>query len=176
MSKTVVLYRTKYGTTEKYARWIAQDTGADVFDARRVRIQSLMDYDTIVYCGGLYAGGILGFSRIKKNDQKLADKKLLVAAVGATTKSDEARKEVMDKNLTASMKGRVPLFLLRGGLDYKNMNVKDRLLMFLLYTSIKSKDPDTLDNDSKGILATYGKTVDFTNRAAIEPIVAAIRA
>ncbi len=27
MNRTVVVYRSKYGTTKQYATWIAQDTG-----------------------------------------------------------------------------------------------------------------------------------------------------
>ena len=176
MQRVAVIYKTKYGSTEKYARWIAQDVNADLYKSGSVSIDSLMAYDTIVYCGGLYAGGMLGFSSIKKNYGRLSRKKLIVVAVGATTKNEAAAKEIKEKNLTAEMKDNIPFFLLRGGLDYKRMNAKDRMLMYLLVKSLKSKNPDKLDNDAKGIIATYGKTVDFTNKSAIAPIVAAIKA
>ena len=61
MAKIVVVYKSKYGSTEKYAHWIAEDVKADIFKADNVKLDILLDYDTIVYCGGLYAGGILGF-------------------------------------------------------------------------------------------------------------------
>ena len=67
MAKIAVVYKSKYGSTEKYAHWIAEDVKADIFKADNVKLDILLDYDTIVYCGGLYAGGILGFSLIKKN-------------------------------------------------------------------------------------------------------------
>lgn len=69
------------------------------------------------------------------------------------------------------MKSKVHFFVLRGGLNYKKMNILDRILMYFLYKSIKNKDPRELDDDSKGILATYGKVVDFTNKNAIAPII-----
>jgi len=40
-----------------------------------------------------------------------------------------------------------------------------------MYKYIKKKDPEKLDNDSKGFLETYGKTVDFTDKKAIDPII-----
>jgi len=174
MKKVAVVYKSKYGTTEKYAKWIAEEVCADIFKVNETDIKKLTEYNTIVYCGSLYAGGMLGFSFIKKNYHKICDKKIIVAAVGATLKKESAASEVKSQNLTAEMADKVQFFLLRGGLNYKKMNVIDRLLMYLLVKSIKHKKPEDLDIDSKGILATYGKVVDFTNKSSIAPIIAAI--
>lgn len=171
MSNIVVVYKSKYGSTEKYAKWIAEALSADIFGANEITPNKLENYTTIIYCGGLYVGGILGFSLIKKNYSKLQNKKIIVVAVGATLKNEEVKEELKNKNLTDEMKNKVHFFVLRGGLNYKKMNALDRFLMYLMYKSIKKKDPETLDDDSKGILATYGKVVDFTNKNAIAPIV-----
>lgn len=151
-----------------------EHTCADIFKVTEIKADKLEEYDTIVYCGGLYVGGILGFSFIKKSYLKFYDKKLIVVAVGATLKKDEAVEEVKARNLTDEMKDNVQLFLLRGGLNYKKMNVIDRLLMFLLIKSVKLKKAEKLDDDTKGMIATYGKVVDFTNKNAITPIINAI--
>jgi menaquinone-dependent protoporphyrinogen IX oxidase len=174
MSKVAVLYKSKYGSTEKYARWIAEDAKADIFKVDEIKIDKLKDYDTIVYCGGLYAGGMLGFSFIKKNYNNFRDKKLIVAAVGATLKKEDAADEVKKQNLTAEMMDNVKFFLLRGGLNYKKMSIMDKFLMYMLVKSIKSKRQEELDSDSKGVLGTYGKVVDFTNKNSIAPIIAEI--
>lgn len=174
MKKVAVVYKSKYGSTEKYAKWIAEDTYADIFKASKIKVDKLKEYDTIVYCGGLYAGGILGFSFIKNNYLKFCDKKLIVVAVGATLKKDEAIEEVKIKNLAVEMIGKVQFFLLRGGLNYKKMNFIDRFLMFMLIKSVKFKKTEVLDDDTKGMIATYGKVVDFTNKNEIEPIINAI--
>ncbi len=175
MAKVAVVYRSKYGSTEKYASWIAEDVKADIFKANNVKIDTLMGYDTIVFCGGLYAGGLLGFSLIKKNFSSLSGKRMIVVAVGATLKKEDEVDQVRDKNITPEMQGKVHFFLLRGGLNYPRMNALDRFLMYLLVKSIKSKKAEELDDDSKGLLATYGKTIDFTNRNAIGPIVDKIK-
>jgi len=174
MKKVAVVYKSKYGSTEKYAKWIAEDTGADIFKANEIAVGKLQEYDAIVYCGGLYAGGILGFSFIKKNYFKICDKKLIVVAVGATLKKDEAIEEIKARNLTEEMKDKVQVFLLRGGLNYKKMNLIDRLLMFMLVKSVKLRKTEELDDDTKGLIATYGKVVDFTNKNTIAPIIDAI--
>ncbi|MDQ2086590.1 flavodoxin domain-containing protein [Herbivorax sp. ANBcel31] len=175
MVKTIVIYKSKYGSTEKYAKWIAEDVKADIFKASEVNVSKLSEYDTIVFCGGLYAGGIIGFSLIRKNYDKLKNKKIIVVAVGATLRKENEVEGEKNKNLTPEMRDRVQFFILRGGLNYKKMGLIDRFLMFLLVSSIKSKKPEQLDNDAKGILATYGKTVDFTDKKSIQPIVDAIK-
>ncbi len=176
MGRIVVAYQTKYGTTKTYAEWIAEETGADLLEFKRAKPEQLLKYDTIVYCGGLYAGGMLGFSRIRKQYSMFREKRLIVAAVGATLQREKAIEDVKNVNFTPEMWERVPMFLLRGGLDYKKMGVVDRVLMALLVASIRRKDPATLDVDSKGILGSYKKTVSFVNRRHIAPVVEAIRA
>lgn len=175
MKKTVVVFKSKYGSTEKYAKWIAEDVSSDIFKVSEITISKLKEYDTIVYCGGLYVGGILGFNYIKKNYFKLHDKKLIVVAVGATLKKVDAIEEVKNNNLTEEMLGKVEFFLLRGGLNYKKMNIIDRILMLLLIKKAKLNNKSEQDDDTKGMIATYGKVVDFTNKAFILPIVKTIK-
>ena len=175
MSKIAVVYKTKYGSTEKYANWIAQSVEADLFKAKETKIDALLSYDTVVYCGGLYAGGILGFSLIRKNFDKLSGKRVIVVAVGATLQKEEAVKAVKGRNLPPAMLDKVPFFLLRGGLNYKRMHLSDRFLMYLQLLLSKSKKPEERDDDSKGVIGTYGKVVDFTKKKSIEPVVRAIR-
>ena len=171
MTKTVVVYQSHYGTTEKYAQWIAEDSKADLFKVSDITTETLLTYDTIVYCGGLYAGGILGFPIIKKNFSRLTNKNIIAVAVGATLKKAEDIEAVKNKNLTPEMRDAVCFFMLRGGLNYKKMSLLHKAMMFLLVTFLKFKKSDKLDNDSKGLIATYGKVVNFTDKDTIGPII-----
>jgi len=69
-SKTVVIYKSKYGSAKRYAEWIAEETKGDLFDGSEIKAEDMLKYDTIVYGGSLYAVGILGISLIKKNFDK----------------------------------------------------------------------------------------------------------
>jgi menaquinone-dependent protoporphyrinogen IX oxidase len=173
--KTVVVYKSKTGYTRKYAEWIAEDANANIFKVQDITIEQLMKYDTIVYCGGLYAGGILGFPIIKKNFKKLLNKKIVVVAVGAGYGKEKAKQEIINKNLTSIMKDNINFFLLRGGLNYKKMKFIDKFSMFLLVKYLKLKKKEALNNEDKGMIKTYGKVVDFTNRDAIKPIIEIVK-
>lgn len=66
MSKIAVVYKSKYGATKKYAEWLSEDIGADLYLQDNCKFEILNSYDTIIYGGGIYASGIAGLSFIKK--------------------------------------------------------------------------------------------------------------
>ncbi|WP_160687692.1 flavodoxin domain-containing protein [Clostridium sp. C2-6-12] len=169
--KTVVIYKSKTGFTKKYANWIAEDLAADIFEVSKVNINMLDKYDTIIYGGSLYAVGIIGVGLIKKNISKLKDKKLVVFATGASPSRDNVIREVIDKNFTEKEQENVKVFYLRGGFNYKKLNLFDKFLMNLLKWKIKSKKRQELSPDEIGMLAIYDKEVDFTDRKNIDKII-----
>ena len=82
MEKTVVIYKSKNGSTEKYAGWIAEELNCDVVKAEDFSKGDFEKYDNIIYGGWVHAGGIVGFDLIKKNVRRLREKKEGIFAVG----------------------------------------------------------------------------------------------
>ena len=68
------------------------------------------------------------------------------------------------------MQQRISFFHLRGGIDYKRLSIVHRVMMGMLKLVISRKDPSDLSEDDKGLLATYGKKVDFTDKSTIKPL------
>ena len=66
MDRTVVIYKSKYGTAEKYARWIAEELDCEVRSLDETKARDLEPYDNIIYGGGVHAGGIEGFDTFRK--------------------------------------------------------------------------------------------------------------
>ena len=87
--KTAVIYQSHYGSTETYARWLAEDLGAGLFQADRVKQADLQQYDTIVYGGGLYAGGVNGIALLTKYLDTFRDKALYLFTVGVSDITDQ---------------------------------------------------------------------------------------
>ena len=56
--KGIIVYKSKYGSTKKYAEWIAEETGYDCVECGKVKTESIKEYDTLIFGGGLYASGI----------------------------------------------------------------------------------------------------------------------
>ncbi len=176
MGRTILVYKTKYGTTETYARWIAQALGADLFETSQIGPQELAGYDTIIQGGGLYAGGILGVGLITKNFDKLKDKNLVVFTVGlADPKNPSQFQSVIDKNFTQEMKSKIKIFHFRGGMDYKKLGMLHKTAMAMVKSMAQKKPENERDEETRQLLETYGKSVDFRDRASIEPLVAYVR-
>ena len=66
--KPLVLYRSKTGYTEKYARQLARELGCEAREFRKDE-GSWREYDRVIYGGGLYAGGINGLKSFRKRMQ-----------------------------------------------------------------------------------------------------------
>ena len=73
--KGIVIYKSKYGSTKKYAEWISERTGFDCVESGKINAKQLADYDTVIFGGGIYASGIAGISFLKKNIVALNGKK-----------------------------------------------------------------------------------------------------
>lgn len=174
MSKIAVVYRSKSGYTEKYARWIADATGADLLKGEKTKVEDLLNYDTIVYGGGLYAVGINGIGLITKNFDKLKEKQLIVFCLGASPVRPAVVEEVRDRNLTEEQQEAIDFFLLRGGFDKRKLTPVDQILMQIMKLNLKRKKHPT--PDERGMLGAFSHPVDFTNEKWIEPILAKIHA
>lgn len=168
MSKIAMVYRSKSGFTEKYAKWIAEAAGAELLKGDKIKAEDLMKYDTIVYGGGLYAVGINGVRLITENYELLKEKKLIVFGLGASPVRPEIYEEVKNKNLTIQQQETIDFFLLRGGFNKEKLTTVDRILMQLMKLHLKRKKNPT--PDERGMLNAYEHPVDFTDRSKIQPI------
>ncbi len=172
---TVVIYESRYGHTKKYAQWIAEEVKADIFEKSQINIENLNKYNTIVYGGGLYASGISGISFITKNYEKLINKRIIVFTVGlASTDIEEVFTPILDKSFSDDMQKNIEFFHFRGGIDYKNLSLTHKSMMFMMKTIISKKDAKELSEDDKQLLATYGEKVDFLDKKTIMPLVSFI--
>lgn len=118
MTQTLVLYKSLSGFTKKYAQWIAEELHADLYDAEVFDPTKFASYQVIVFGGSLHAVGINGVAIIKNNLHQLADKKVIVFAVGASPPRENVLEEVKNKNFTFEQQQKIRFFYLRGGFDY----------------------------------------------------------
>ena len=180
MNRIAVVYQSKYGATEKYARWIAEALSCDLFDRRAVNAEKLCSYDTIIYGGGLYAGGVSGIELITKNFNCFRDKNIVLFTCGLADTSNKVNtdniKTGLKKFLTPEMENQIKIFHLRGAIDYSKLNFMHKAMMSMLHKMLIKKAPDTLGDEDKEMLGTYGGKVDFTDRASIVPIISYVQA
>ena len=167
MKSIVVVYKSKYGATKKYAEWIAESLEAPLFEASSVNPSQLTEYDVVIYGGGLYASGINGVKLVTKNPCK----SLVVFTVGLADPKITDYSEILSKTFSMEQLSEVKVFHWRGGMDYSKLGLIDKGLMAMVKKQAEKKPPAERTSDDQGVIETYGKKVDFTDRSVILPLI-----
>lgn len=167
MAKIAVVYESKYGYTEQYAKWIAEDTGAELLKTDSVKsAEQLLGYDLILFGSGLYNGKIGIASYIKKNAKILKFKKFGIFISCSSDGSAEYRAQIKEKNLPEDLR-KARLFQLRGGLS-KKLSIADSMAVAMQKASISKKE--TRSREDLMILGMFESPQDYTDRENLQPL------
>ncbi len=162
--KTLLVYKSKTGFTERYAHWIAEEIHCDVFPYAKRGSIHWKDYDTVMFGGGFYAGKLAGLSWLKKQAPSLAGKHVIVFATGATPSGTEAAKTALAQNL-AGFQGELPrAFYFQSGLNYEKMSALDKAMMRVFRAMLKRTEGESQAYDM--VRASF----DQSSREQIRPL------
>ena len=169
----IILFGTTYGSSKLYAEELSKRTG---IEARSYdEVSSIDDYDTVVYIGSLYAGGVQG---MKKTFSKLTDvgeKKIIIATVGLADPTDlentKSIKNSIKNQLSNEVYDHATIFHLRGAIDYAKLGFKHKTMMSLLYKKAKNLPEEKKTAEVRAMIDTYNKQVSFIDYESLTPIV-----
>ena len=177
MERIIVAYGSKYGTSQRYAQWLAQDLDCLAVSAKEVSETQLKPCDIVVWGGGIYASSILGAKGVKQYEALLLQKRLLLFTVGlADPKIKEPFLPILEKNFSESILQHASIYHFRGGIDYQRLGKIHRAMMAMLLKMVKNKPQEQLSQDDRMMIKTYGGRVDFCNHESILPMLEEIRA
>jgi len=167
----IVIYRSKYGSTKQYAEWIAEELGCEAHDAKGMKVDALLPYDTVICGGGLYAEVIAGVSLITKNIEKLEGKKLIVFSTGLTPPEyrEYYDKLVLEKNFKPEMLSKIKVFNFPGKMIIEELSLPHRAALKTLKKIMTAKTNPT--DMEKLLIKLCDTSEDMTDRAAIAELV-----
>lgn len=165
----IILYKSKYGATKKYADWLSGRTGFTCMEIKRANIASIKEYDVIILGGGIYASGIAGLSFLKKSIDSLENKKVIVFCDGASPYDEKAFQEIKNHNMTGRLSD-IPLYYCRGAWNVSAMNIIDKNLCKMLQKAVAKKDPSQREIWEKALIEAGNENQDWTDEKYIEPI------
>lgn len=171
----IVVYKTKYGSTKKYADWIGEELNCRVADAKDITIDELEKYDAIVYGGGLYAEVINGVILITKNIDKLKNKKIAVYTTGITPLDcrDYYDKYVVEKNFKNGLPEEIKIFNFTGKMVLDELSVVHRTaLKSLKKIMLAKKNPSPME---KLLVELCDANGDFSDRSQIYDLIEYIK-
>ena len=168
----IILYGSRYGTAQKYAQLLSEQTGIPAVSWQEMR--DFSPFDTIVYIGSLYAGKTTGLAKAVRHFPTDHPFRLLVATVGLSDPAVEDNllriREALAQELSPAIFVRTTHVHLPGAIDYSVLSTHHRIMMKGLCILLRPQPPEDRSADSQVILDSYGKSLDHTDPAALAPI------
>lgn len=173
--KSLIIYGSQYGTAKAYATKLSEITEIPCVSYENVR--DMMNYEQVIYLGGLYAGGVKGLKNTLR--QLSPNTKVIVVTVGLADVCDKDNiiniRNSLRKQVPEQLLKSIPIFHLRGGMDYSKLNFKHKTMMKMLYHSLKNKPVENLTQEDKALIETYNKKVDFVDYHSLKQIIEVIQ-
>ena len=169
----IIIYGSQYGTAKQYAEELARKTSIDLKSYEDVT--DINRYDTVIYVGGLYAGGVLGMKKTLAKMSQCQSKKIIIATVGLADPMDTANtnsiKNSMKRQLSNELYENAHIFHLRGGIDYSRLSFKHKTMMGLLYRKAVGLPEEKKTAEVKAMIETYNQKVDFVDFESLNQLI-----
>ncbi len=146
----VIIYKSKTGHTERYARMLSKELNIPCYSYKDAKVS---ENDEIIFLSYIYASKIMGLSKIlKKYNVKV------IIAVGALAYSKDYLNTLKNNNNI-----KLPLFYLRGGINYSKLN-----FFFRKFLPVIGKD---LAKDDKELLNLFKNGGTFVTKDNLKEII-----
>lgn len=153
-----IVYTSNAGSTARYAKLLAHETGLPVYSAQEAKKQ-LPAREEILYLGWIMAGGIRGWQEAAKRFRVCA-----VCGVGMYQTGTQVQ-ELREKN---AIPGEIPLFTLQGSFDLEKLHGVYKMMMKIMVKSLAQKEARTPEEeDMLDMLEHGGDRVRFENLKAV---------
>lgn len=173
----IIIYGSIYGTTKKYACELSKETEIPAISYEEFKYDD--NYDTIIYMGALYAGGVLGMKKVLSKIPSSNIKKFIIVTVGLSDTMDRENIEKIKNDIKNQVTNEVfkksDIFCLRGGIDYSKLSLKHRAMMGLVYNKAKSIPEEKRNEETRAMIETYNKKVDFVDFENLKSIIDAVQ-
>ena len=157
-----IIYTTNTGSTERYARLLAQKTGLPVYSLAEAKKRVFAGAE-VIYLGWIMAGSVKGYAEAAKRYRVRA---VCGVGMGQTgTQADSVRKK-------SAISADIPLFTLQGNFDVKKLHGVYRLMMEIMVKTAgkglaKKKDRTPDEDDMLDMMLHGGERVKEENLGAV---------
>lgn len=170
--KTIIIYTSKTGFTEKYANWLSGRLDAILMtfdEAKKINDTVFDEADAIIYGGWVMAGKVVGVEWFTQKIDNWKGKRLAVFAVGGCPNDAPDIEENLKNILSDEQRKYAKAFYCQGGMNYDRMKLPSKLAM-KAFASMVSKKKDKTEADEK-MAEMIVRSYDISDEKYIEPIV-----
>ena len=151
-TKILILYRTKYGNTEQYARWIAEDVQADLVKIEDFDTARFDQYNAIIIGSPTYMGKIQTRDFLEKNWNILQTKQVFLFNTGLFPEESPESKKSFEL-IPAHIREHIEYIKLPGMIDMKKLKFTEKLIARL----VKTNNPEKINKDQIAPIIDWAK-------------------
>ena len=174
--KTLIVYSSQTGFTEKYAGWLAKELNGETLpikEALKKEEDFFTGFDAVIYGGWISMEKITGAGWFTERIEKWKDKKLAIFAVGSCSATSPRIDIMLGRALTDEQKKYAKAFYCEGGLAYEKMAFGSKMLMKTYAAMLKCKKNKS-DEDAE-LAKKIASSFDNTDPKFIKPVVEYIK-
>lgn len=177
-SKTLVFYKSVTGFTKKYAEMIANEIDCTLMSFEDVTVETVSQYDVVVFGGRFHAGTVDGLKKAKEYVLKSKPKIFVVFATGGMpATAEETIQQSWRNNLSVDELREIPHFYMPGGMCYEKMPLSEKIMMKAFATIMKNKlknkkDKTKEDMEFERVIST---SYDISSKEYILPLVSFLK-
>lgn len=138
----LVVYRSKYGHTKQYAKWLANARNCEAIPLKKLSKQHIERHDTIIFGTGVYIGKMKGLKKILR---RCKTKTLIVFACGGSIKDPAHEAIIVRQNLHGVDHSNLTFFYVPGGIDLSKVKGPMRPFMNIAKWMISKKKNKSKD-------------------------------
>ncbi len=168
--KSIVLYKSKYGNTLQYAKWIGEALNCEVRDLKDFKRKEISQYEEIIFGSGVYMG------KLNKIDQVLKMFKTkpitIFACAGHLFDQNEISK-LKERHFTQEQLSFHQFFYLPGGVDFTKLTGMTKKMVLFFLKMIEKKENKT--QEEIDILEGYYHPTCYVDKKYITDIVSSVQ-
>ncbi|MDD5040697.1 MAG: flavodoxin domain-containing protein [Patescibacteria group bacterium] len=127
--KTIILYKTQWGTTKQYAEWIHEAVaGTEIGNLDEYGADTLHDYGMVVVGSRTYMGRIAAKNWLEENWHGLKGKKVYLFAVGLVPANSEQGKQSYEMIAEEVRNGLAGYVKIPGKVDVDKLNFWQKMI------------------------------------------------
>lgn len=164
----MVIYATKKGSSEIYAKAFAKRNDYPLIQQTHVSLEDVTKAGKIYFFGSVYAGKVLGLEELKKILPNSSN--LTVVSVGLTSIRDQEKLAEIREGVT-NVHPQAAFFHLRGRLEKERLSLPEKLIIKMISKASRKKEEKDKSEIEKAIdLVVNEGSVDYIDLANLESL------
>lgn len=174
MSKSIVIYTSKRGSTKQYAEWIAEDLECRALPLSDAGDINLYEYDCIIYGGWIRGSGIVDFDKFARMLDDELMRRLIVFGVGFADETAENYAQVWGYSIgkiDPKNENKSIMYILGGKYDPSAVTGMDKFMMKIMRSVLLSGSTPEAKVQANKIRDRIDNGIDMVRRENIASLV-----